>query len=75
MNMKYDVVSKLEDIQYKYERMEALICVLQMFVCESVDITGAPEDTLQNALYEIEIGMMDNNAEFKKLVNERIKVA
>lgn len=44
-----------------------MIGILQMFVAEMVDIAGAPENSLNNALYEIEGEMEKTNARPKCL--------
>lgn len=54
---KHEILMKLDYIHYRYERLTSLIGILQQFVSEQVDIAGAPEDSLTNALYEIELGM------------------
>lgn len=51
----------LEDICYKYERLGAMISIIQMFVSESVDVVGAPENSLSDALFEIETEMDKTN--------------
>lgn len=58
---------ELEDIHFKYERLESMISILQMFVAEVVDIAGAPEDSLNNALFEIEGEMEKTNDRLKCL--------
>lgn len=49
----------LDDIHFKYKRMEAIISILQQYISECVDVAGAPENAVENLLYEIELGMME----------------
>lgn len=58
---------ELEDIHYKYERLQSMIGILQMFIAEIAEVTNVPEDSVANALYEIELGMGENNERLKKL--------
>ncbi len=67
ISQTYGFYQELEDIHYKYERLESMIGILQMFVAEVVDIAGAPENSLNNALYEIEGEMEKTNARLKCL--------
>lgn len=62
---------ELENIQYRYERLASLISILQMFVAELVDVAGAPENSLTDALFEIESGMTENNEAFKKVITTK----
>ncbi len=62
---------ELEDIQYRYERLASLISILQMFVAELVDVAGAPKNSLNDALFEIESGMTENNEAFKKVITTK----
>lgn len=68
---KHELFMKLEDIQYKYERLASLIGIIQMFTAEVVEIAGAPSDSLVNGLYEIELGMVEANEGFKALICEK----
>ncbi len=61
MKADREIYSILEDIHYKYERLQALISILQQFTAECVDITGAPENAVSDSLFEIEIGMLEAN--------------
>ncbi len=63
--------TELDEIHYKYERLTSLIGILQQFVAEQVDIAGAPEDSLNNALYEIKLGMDENNNRLKALFQKK----
>ncbi len=58
---KQKLFVELDNIHFKYERLASLITILQMFVSDSVDITGAPADSISNALYEIELEMDKTN--------------
>lgn len=64
---RYSLDRELEQIHYKYERLTSLIGILQMFVAEVVDVAGAPENSLNNALYEIEGEMEETNDRLKCL--------
>lgn len=65
-----ELLLELDCICYKYERLESLIGILQMYVSEVVEVSGEPEDSLSNALFEIEAGMNRVNKEFKDLVRK-----
>ena len=67
----HDLLMELEAIHYKYERLTSLISILQQFVSEQVEIAGAPESSLTNALYEIELGMDENNKHLKTIVQRK----
>lgn len=43
--------TELEDIYYKYERLQSMIGILQMFTAEIIEIAGAPSDSLSDALF------------------------
>ena len=62
---------ELDEIHYKYERLTSLIGILQQFVAEQVDIAGAPERSLTDALYEIEWGMDENNSRLKGIFQKK----
>lgn len=67
MNL-YKFTLALEDIYYKYERMQALASVLQQFTAECVDIVGAPENAVRDSLFEIELGLGEANEKLKELI-------
>lgn len=67
----HEILMKLDQIHYKYERLTSLIGILQQFVAEQVDIAGAPERSLNDALYEIELGMDENNNRLKELFQKK----
>ncbi len=62
---------ELDEIHHKYERLTSLIGILQQFVAEQVDIAGAPERSLTDALYEIELGMNENNSRLKGIFQKK----
>ena len=62
---------ELDEIHYKYERLTSLIGILQQFVAEQVDIAGAPERSLTDALDEIELGMDENNSRLKGIFQKK----
>lgn len=68
MKAEYEFYSALEDIHFKYERLESLIGVLQMFVGGVVEIAGAPDNAVEYSLYEIEMGMRENNEKLKEII-------
>ncbi len=68
MKAEYEFYSALEDIHFKYERLESLIGVLQMFVQEVIEIAGAPDNAVEYSLYEIEMGMRENNEKLKEII-------
>lgn len=61
-------IRDLEDIFYRYERMQALISILQQFTAECVDIVGAPENAVSDSLFEIELGLEEANKKLKGLI-------
>lgn len=67
MNL-YEFTLALEDIYYKYERMQVLISILQQFTAECVDIVGAPENAVSDSLFEIELGLEEANKKLKGLI-------
>ena len=68
MKAEYTVYSALEDIHFKYERLDSLIGILQMFVQEVAEIAGAPDNAVEYSLYEIEMGMRENNEKLKEII-------
>lgn len=68
--MSFSKSLELENIHYKYERLTSLIGILQMFTAEIVEIAGAPANCLNDALFEIELEMQENNENFKNLIWE-----
>ena len=70
MKADLELYSSLEDIYYKYERMQALISILQQFTAECVDITGAPENAVSDSLYEIELGIREANKKLNEIISQ-----
>lgn len=68
---EHKFLMELEEIHYRYERLTSLIGILQQFVAEQVDIAGAPERSLNDALFEIELGAGENNSRLKALLTRR----
>lgn len=68
---EHKILMELVEIQYRYERLTSLIGILQQFVAEQVEIAWAPEDSLTNALYEIELGMDENDNRLKELFQKK----
>ena len=68
---EHKFLMELEEIHYRYERLTSLIGILQQFVAEQVDIAGAPERSFNDALFEIELGMDENNSRLKALFDEK----
>ncbi len=75
IKQRYGLYRGLEDVHYKYVRLTSLIGILQQFVAEVVDVVGVPADSLANALYEIELGMDENNERLKELFMQKGGVA
>lgn len=69
MLIDYNSYSKLEDIQFKYERLGSLLSCLQSVVSEMVDVIGLPEHVLEYSLYELEMEIDRNNKEFGKIIH------
>lgn len=69
--IEHKILMELEEIHYKYERLTSLIGILQQFVAEQVDIAGAPPRSLNDALFEIELGLDANNERLKKLFQKK----
>lgn len=70
MKTDLELYSALEDIHYKYERLQALISILQQFIEECVDIVGVPENAVNNSLYEIELGLMETNKKLSEIISQ-----
>lgn len=69
--IEHKILMELDEIQGRYERLTSLIGILQQFVAEQVEIAGAPERSLNDALYEIEQGMDGNNERLKGLIQQK----
>lgn len=63
--------NNLEEIAFKYERLQSLIGVMQLLVAEVVEIAGAPDNCLANALYEVEIEMKKNNEILREAIQQK----
>lgn len=66
---------ELESIHYKYERLTSLIGLLQLLSAEVVEIAGAPTESFNNALYEIELEMERNNEALRSIFMRKGVVA
>ncbi|HBA49683.1 MAG TPA: hypothetical protein DCZ91_18185 [Lachnospiraceae bacterium] len=69
--IEHKIFMELEEIHYKYERLTSLIGILHQFIAEQVNIIGAPEHSLNDALYEIELEMDANNDRLKELFQKK----
>lgn len=63
--------NNLEEIAFKYERLQSLIGVIQLLVAEVVQISGAPDDCITNALYEVEIEMKKSNETLREVIQQK----
>lgn len=70
MEMDVNLCGELETLQFKYERLGALISCMQTLVSEAIDIAGIPENALTYALYEIEDSMSETNKAFGEIINK-----
>jgi len=62
----------LEDILFEYERQEAQIDLLQVLISDgAVDVVGAPENSVEYALYEICVRMQEINQELREFIRSR----
>ena len=68
---KFEFDTELDDIHFKYERLASLIGILQMNVAEVVEVAGEPAGNLSNVLFEIELGMDENNKRLKGLLQRK----
>ena len=64
-----NINTTLEDIHFKYERLTSLISLLQVVAAELIDVAGVPGDSYSNALYEVEIGMIETNEKLKDVMD------
>lgn len=62
-----ELFTELDEIHYRYKWLESLISLLQMMAAEMMEVAGVPRDSLSDALYEIELGMHDNNSRLEEL--------
>lgn len=65
---EHKILTELGDIHFRYERLTSLIGLLQQITDEMVEVAGIPQNSLSNALYEIELDMDENNNRLKKLM-------
>lgn len=72
---KHSFLTELDEIHYKYKRLASMICLLQMITAEMIDVAGVPEDSLTNALFEIELGMDETNSRLKRLIEQKENIA
>ena len=70
--MDFGLNMALEDILYKYERLQSLISVLQQFTAECVDISGAPENAVSDSLFEIEMGLGEANKKLNEIISQGV---
>lgn len=71
MRADREIYSALEDIAFKYERMEAMISVLQQFLSEGcAEVVGVPENAVNYSLYEIETGLHENNEKLEGIISK-----
>lgn len=71
MKNNTELYSELEDIYHKYERLTSLISIVQMCVAEVAEVAGIPSNSLNDALFEVEIGMDGNNKRLKELFKKK----
>lgn len=57
----HELDTALDDLQYKYIRLEALISIMQQFTAECVDVVGARKNAVSDSMYEIELGIHEAN--------------
>lgn len=68
---KHENLIALDEIHFRYERLTSLIGLLQQMAEEMIEVAGIPNDSLSNALYEIEMGMDENNNRLKALFEKK----
>lgn len=68
---KFEFARELEDIHYKYERLKSQVTIVQMFVAEVAEVRGAPENCLNDALFEIELEMDKTNDRPMGLIRQK----
>lgn len=69
--IEHKILIELDDIHFRYERLTSLIGLLQQMAAEMIEVAGIPHDSLANALYEIELGMGENNNRLKDLFEKK----
>lgn len=66
-----EMVSELEDIHFKSERLESLLTCIHKSVSEvSEDIPCFSKNTFDYALYEIENELHKNNEKFGEIISK-----
>lgn len=68
MKISYKQVLELENIHFKYERLEALISLMQTTVNDTAEIMGLPENCLEYSLCEVGMNLSDNNSRLKEIL-------
>ncbi len=72
MKTSQELFSTLEEIQFKYVRMEALISALQSLIAGGdVEIKGIRPDILGYSLYEIELEMVETNSKLRDIIEKK----
>ena len=67
MENSFKIVSELDDIRFKYERMVALVSCLQTLAAEVAEVRGVADHSFDYALCEIELELRDNNERLNEL--------
>ena len=71
---EYRKYSDLESMHFKYECLCSMVSCLWLLLTEGpVEVKGLPEHSLEYSLYEIEMGIRENNKELKKWIDELLK--
>ena len=68
MKISHKQVLELENIHFRYERLEALISMMQVTVSDVAEIAGLPENCLEYSLFEVEMNLRDNNNRLKGIL-------
>ncbi|HIY02668.1 MAG TPA: hypothetical protein IAA26_12625 [Candidatus Blautia faecipullorum] len=65
----------LEDMIFKNERLEALVGILQLLISKDklVEVRGTAENAVGFSLYEIQMGLRENNENLRVFLEEGIK--
>lgn len=65
-----EYMSNLEDVTFKYERLEAQLEILwHMFSDGIVEITGVAKNSIDYFLYELDESLCENNKNLQKLLD------
>lgn len=73
MKIPYELISELEDIHFKYERLEAMISLLQAVAAEVAEVRGISQKSLDYSLYEIDLNMISNNERLKDFTSKLLR--